>query len=276
MRNFKIHQQLASLIPLVLAGCASLGMESPVSKFEQSRVYYPTKYPDGNYHPSGLNYEDAHFAAADGTRLHGWFVPHENPRAVALFAHGNAGNVSHRAATLKILHDRHQVAVLAFDYRGYGHSEGKPSEEGLFQDARAARAWLAKRTGVAEADILLMGRSLGGAVVVDLASADGARGLVLASTFSTLPKVAKHHMPLLPTKLLMKNRFDSESKIRNYHGPLLQSHGDADRVVPYKLGKRLHAVAPGPKQFVTIPGGDHNDPQTEEYRRAFDQFLDSL
>ena len=272
-----IRRYLLPLIPLVIVGCSSVGMQSPLAKFEQSHVFYPTKFPDGNYgSTTGLEYEDAFFTAADGTRLHGWFVLHENPRAVALFAHGNAGNVSHRAESLKLLHDRHQLAVLAFDYRGYGRSDGEPSEEGLLQDARAARAWLAKRMGIAETDILLMGRSLGGAVVVDLASSDGARGLVLASTFSKLPEVAKHHMPLLPTGLLMRNRFDSESKIKNYHGPLLQSHGDADRVVPYELGKRLHAAAVGPKQFITIPGGRHNDRQTEEYRRAFDQFLDSI
>ena len=83
-------------------------------------------------------------------------------------------------------------------------------------------------------------------------------------------------MLLMPARLLMKNRFDSISKIRTYHGPLLQSHGDADRVIPYKLGKRLFAAANGPKRFITIPGGDHNSPQTQEYRRAFDEFLDSL
>ncbi len=253
-----------------------MGLPSPLASFEQAHVYYPVRYPDGDWHPEGLNFEDAWFTASDGTRLHGWFVPHDRPRAVALFAHGNAGNVSHRAASLRLLHDRHELAVLAFDYRGYGRSEGTPSEWGLLQDARAARAWLSQRTGLDETDLLLTGRSLGGAVMVELAARDGARGLVLASTFTSLPDVARQHMPLIPARLLMRNRFDSISKLGDYRGPLLQSHGDADRVVGYALGVRLHEAANGPKRFITIPGGGHNDPQNEDYRRAFDEFIDAL
>ena len=180
------------------------------------------------------------------------------------------------ADALKELHDRHAVTVLGFDYRGYGRSAGVPSEAGLLQDARAAREWLAKRTGIAEREIVLMGRSLGGGVVVDLAAKDGARGLILESTFTSLPDVADHHLPLVPSRLLMQNRFNSLSKIGQYQGPLLQSHGDADRVVPYALGKQLFEAAAGPKQFVAIEGGDHNSPQSEEYHRAFDTFIDSL
>lgn len=198
------------------------------------------------------------------------------PAAVVLFMHGNAGNIASRADTLAILNQRHRLSVLAFDYRGYGRSEGKPSERGILQDARAARAWLARRTGVAEQDIVLMGRSLGGGVAVDLAANDGARGLVLASTFTSLPDVGAHHFRWLPTNMLMSLRLDSLSKIKQYRGPLLQSHGDADRVIPYELGVRLFEAAPGPKRFVTIPNGDHNDPQTEEYRVALDEFLATL
>jgi uncharacterized protein len=274
----RVHLILIPMIAAAIlsAGCVSPGLRSPLAAFEQAQIYHPVRYPEGNWQPQGLVFEDAWFTAADGTQLHGWFVPHENPRAVALFAHGNAGNLSHRADTLRILNERHGLAVLIFDYRGYGRSEGTPSEEGLLQDARAARAWLARRTGVAESDIVLMGRSLGGGVVVDLAARDGARGLVLASTFTSLPDVAGHLMPFVPARVLMKNRFDSLSKIVDYDGPLLQSHGDADRVIPYAQGRRLFEAAPGPKRFVTIPGGDHNDPQTEEYRQAFDEFIASL
>src|SRR5262245_34707273 len=107
---------------------------------EESFVFFPTKYPDGDWKPSGLAFEDAWFKAADGTQLHGWFVPHDQPRAVALFFHGNAGNLSHRSDMLGELH-RLGVAVLAFDYRGYGRSEGSPNERGILADGRAARAW---------------------------------------------------------------------------------------------------------------------------------------
>ncbi|MBT4867688.1 MAG: alpha/beta hydrolase [Planctomycetaceae bacterium] len=265
----------------LIAGCASPLLKSPLLKsplatYEHSHVYYPSKFPEGNWHPEDLQFEDARFTAEDGTKLHGWFVPHENPRAVVLFAHGNAGNITHREESLRILNERHGLAVLAFDYRGYGRSEGIPDEAGLLQDARAARKWLAERTGIEEQEVVVMGRSLGGGVAVDLAANDGARGLVLASTFTTLPAVANHHAGGIPAGVVMKNRFDSAKKIARYDGPLLQSHGDSDEVIPYKLGRRLFEQAPGPKRFVAITGGRHNSPQSEEYRRAFDEFIDAL
>jgi len=267
-------------LPIALAmlagGCAAHRSLSPLAPLERSLIFYPAPYPEGEWDPPYLPHEDVWFTAADGTKLHGWYVPHPRPRAIALFMHGNAGNITSRAPGLAMLRYRHNIAVMAFDYRGYGRSEGTPSERGILMDARAARKWLAERTGVAERDIVLMGRSLGGAVAVDLAAKDGARGLVLASTFTSLPDVGKHFTPLLPTRMMMTQRLNSRAKIRDYHGPLLMSHGDQDSVVPYELGRRLFETAPGPKQFITIHGGDHNDPQSEEYRRAFDAFIASL
>jgi hypothetical protein len=247
-----------------------------LAHFEQAQIFHPAQYPDGNWQPAGLHFEDAWFESEDGVTLHGWFVPHKNPRAVALFAHGNAGHVAHRAETLRTLHDRHGHSVLCFDYRGYGRSAGTPDERGILQDARAARRWLARRTGVKEHDIVLMGRSLGRRVVVDLAAQDGARGLILASTFTSLPDVGKHHMPFLPVGWLMSNRFDSVTKIASYEGPLLKSQGDADEIIPFQLGLQLHTAAPGPKRMIVIPGGRHNDLQTEQWRNALDEFIESL
>lgn len=247
---------------------------SPLAGFEKSLVYLPMPFPENL--PGNLPMEDVRFESSDGTRLHGWFIEHSNPRAVALFCHGNAGNIASRAPTLWMLNQRHQLSVMTFDYRGYGQSEGVPNEAGILRDARAARAWLAARTGVAERDILLMGRSLGGAVAVDLAARDGARGLVLASTFSSLPDVAAAHMPWALPHLLMTQRFNSRSKIKGYYGPLLQSHGDADSIIPIESGRDLFAQARGPKKFLVIEGADHNDPQSEEYRLAFDEFIEQL
>lgn len=267
---------LATFVLVFLSGCASLGPLSPLAPVERALIYHPQTYPDGNWRPIGLDYEDAWFESADGTRLHGWFAPHDNPKAVALFLHGNAGNITGRAPILRALHDRHDVAVMTFDYRGYGRSEGKPNEKGILRDARAARAWLAKRTGVQESDIVIMGRSLGGGVAVDLAANDGARGLVLSSTFTSLPAVGAHLIPWMPTRLVMTHRLDSLSKIADYHGPLLHCHGDADKVIPYEMGKTLFAAAPGPKKFVTISGAGHNDPWSQEFHVALGEFIASL
>ncbi|MEN6450901.1 MAG: alpha/beta hydrolase [Thermoguttaceae bacterium] len=247
-----------------------------VASVERSLIFQPSRYPKGNWQPRDLNFEDAWFTAADGTRLHGWYVPHEQPRAVILFCHGNAGNVALWADVAKTLHDRVHASVLLFDYRGFGRSEGRPTEDGVLADARAARRWLAHRASISEQDIVLMGRSLGGAVAVDLAATDGARGLVLESTFTSMPDVAKTMFPLLPVRALMETQLNSAAKIPNYHGPLLQSHGTADRLIPYAIGCRLFDAANQPKRFIPIPGGDHNDPQTDEYYTALASFLDRL
>ena len=249
----------------------------PLAKLERSLLFHPRPYhPDDNWQPAGLPLENVRFQSGDGTKLHGWYVPHPRPRGVVLFCHGNAGNITHRVGMLQTLHERVGVSVMIFDYRGYGWSGGTPTEAGVLTDARAARAWLANRAGVAEDRIVLMGRSLGGAVAVDLAAGDGARALVLQSTFTSVPDVAAALYPLLPARLLMRTRFDSAAKIGRYRGPLLQSHGDADRIIPYRLGRRLHDMANQPKQFITIRGGDHNDPQTAEYYEALVAFLDGL
>jgi len=259
-----------------VSGCAALGSYSPTARFERQGIFQPAKYPSGDWSQTSVLVQDAHFTAEDGTRLHGWYVRHPQPKGHALLLHGNAGNVTLLADTLRVLNQRHKLAVLALDYRGYGKSEGTPSEEGLYQDARAARKWLTERESIGEGDIVLMGVSLGGAVAVDLASRDGARGLVLASTFTSLPEAAQKHWPLVPMSLVLSTRMNSLAKIKNYHGPLLMTHGDADEVVPYKQGQALYEAAPGSKRLITVSGGKHNSPQPEEYRVALDQFLNQL
>ena len=244
--------------------------------FENFLIFFPSRYPEGDWQPQGLTFEDAWFQAADGTRLHGWYLPCDKPRACVLFAHGNAGHLAYRADFLRYLQQHLQVAVLAFDYRGFGRSAGSPTENGVLADARAARDWLAQRAGIGPADIVLLGESIGGAVAVDVAAADGARGLILENTFSSLPDVAAHHFRWLPVRLLLRTRLDSRTAIARYHGPLLQCHGDADSIVPYSLGVQLHQAANDPKQFVTIGGGDHNDGRSAAWLMAIDEFLDQL
>lgn len=269
-----LRSEIVLFLLLAVMGCTSSGF-SPLGRLEQSLVYMPVGYPIGRWFQQ-IGTEDAWFASADGTKLHGWYLPHPTPRAVVLYAHGNAGNLTFFADEARQLNARHECSVLIFDYRGYGRSEGTPSEEGLVADARAARRWLAARAGVTEADIVLVGRSLGGGVMVDLAAKDGARGLVLINTFTSLPDVGAHHMPLASPQVLMRNRYDSLTKIPSYHGPLLETHGDADRVVPYPQGQQLFAAANEPKRFIAVPGGGHNDPVTEEFHTALDDFVARL
>jgi uncharacterized protein len=243
---------------------------------ENSLIYFPAKYPSGWWNPRGLQFEDAEFAAADGTQLHGWYLPGKNPQAVILFCHGNAGNLTHRVDVMQDLPQHADSSLLVFDYRGYGKSQGSPDEAGVLADARAARKWLAERAGVAETDIVLWGESIGGAVAVDLAAEDGARGLILENAFTSLPEVAAWHYPWLPVRWLMRGQLNSLAKIGRYHGPLLMVHGDADSVIPYSFGQKLFAAANEPKRFVTQPGADHNDPRDEVFWNELREFLSRL
>ena len=246
-------------------------LASPAS-FEESLVYQPRHFPDGDWTiPQGA--EDAWFESSTGGKLHGWFASPEKPRAVVLFLHGTTGNVTYFKNHIRLFQEKLNVAVLCFDYRGYGRSDGRPSETGVTDDARAARKWLASRCGIPEHDVILVGHSLGGGIATDLAAKDGARGLVLWNTFTSLPDVAKSLFPILPARTLMKNRLDSLSKIGDYHGPLLITHGDADIVIPYEQGEMLFAAANEPKHFVGVPRGGHNDPPSPEFMLALDQFL---
>jgi len=242
--------------------------------FEKSFIFFPSKYPDGYWNQPGLDPVDVGFEADDGTKLHGWYVAAEKPTAVILYCHGNAGNITHRGDILRTLRDRVGASVFIFDYRGYGRSEGRPNEPGILKDARAARSKLAELAACEESDIVLMGRSLGGGVAVDLAASDGARGLVLESTFSNLPDVAAHHYPFLPVRILMRTRMDSIAKIEKYKGPYLQSHGNADRIVPFEYGQKLFEASGRPdSDFYVIEGGDHNDSQPSQYYERLREFI---
>jgi fermentation-respiration switch protein FrsA (DUF1100 family) len=241
-------------------------------------LVYPAPPPHGaDWVAADLPHEDVDFVADDGTKLHGWFVPHPAPRAIVLFCHGNGEHVARLAPTLAQLRDRAAVSIFAWDYRGYGRSQGKPLEENLLSDARAAHLWLAGRVNVRPEDIVLYGRSLGGAVAVGLAAEFPVRGMVLERTFADMIDTAAYHFPWLPVKWIMRNRFPSAQRIAAYKGPLLQSHGTADRVVPFEMGKRLFDAATTPnKRFFVVEEGDHNGPQPDEFYEALGEFLDSL
>ena len=242
---------------------------------ENMLLYPAPKFPEGDWDAAYLPHEDVQFTSPDGTKLHGWLVEHPQPRAVLLYLHGNGDCVGYLGPYLQQLRDNHQLTIFAFDYRGYGKSEGSPNEQGILEDSHAAQMWLAERLKIKPTDIVLMGRSLGGGVAVDLAANNGARGLILQSTFTSLPDAAACLYPWAPVRLLMKNRYDSLSKISRYDGPVLMSHGTTDDLIPHRLGRQLYDAIPGNKQFIDLPGG-HNDEETPEYYEALEGFLDRL
>lgn len=251
---------------LVLVACATL--VAAVVMLEERLIYFPSRHPDGWWdtvalgRETGCAIEDRSFAAADGVRLHGWWcVPRPNAAPTAamtlLWFHGNAGNLSHRADMLARLLAL-PVRVLIVDYRGYGRSEGRPDEAGLYADARGAWAELTGPLGVPPERVVILGKSLGGAVAVALAAEVRPAGLVVQSSFTSARDMAARVFPFVPAALL-RTRLDSASRIGAVRCPKLFVHGTADEVVPYELGHRLFAAAAEPKQWLDVPGAHHND-----------------
>ncbi|MCX4094313.1 alpha/beta hydrolase [Nocardia sp. alder85J] len=207
----------------------------------------------------GLTHEDLSLTAADGVRLHAWFVrtTAAQPIGHILYAHGNGGNIGDRSPILALL-SAAGFDVLTFDYRGYGRSAGRPDEHGLYRDARASRDALLSRPEVDPQRVLYLGKSLGGAVAIELATEFPPAAMILMSTFTTLRDAARSIYPMLPNPLI-PNAFPSLRRIRSIHVPTLVMHGDADELLPIRMGRALFDAAPGPKQWRAYPGGHHND-----------------
>ena len=227
-------------------------LESLVNRF----IYYPE--PHWAIIPAdlGLQAEDVSLEPESGVRLHGWFFPHPEPLATLLFCHGNAGNVSHRLENVAYLLST-GFQVLLFDYRGYGHSSGQPSEQGLYQDAAAAWVHLVERADTASVPQIIFGRSLGGAVAVELATRVEADALIIESTFTSVLALTRLIFPLPLPSLPVK--YDSLSKIGQLKMPLLAIHGEQDELIPFAEGQALFEAAPEPKTWYPIPGAGHND-----------------
>lgn len=238
-------------------------------RFEPRLIFFPAKFPDGYWDTSQfpeLQIEECWFTAEDGVRLHGWFAPAQltEPQSAAapiptlLFCHGNAGNLSGRVMNVAAL-VRLGINVFIFDYRGYGKSEGEPTEQGVYRDAMAAYDYLVARDDVQRKHLVLFGRSLGGAVAVDLATKRPCSRLILEATFTSAADMARGAFGPFPIHYVLKTRFDSLSKIRDIRVPLLCIHGTQDTVVPFALGQRLFEAAHEPKTFYPIPGADHHN-----------------
>jgi len=256
--------------------------------FEESLIFFPDRYPNGFWdaeavgRASGTTVEDCFFDAADGVRLHAWSC---RPRSgagdagatadmVLLWFHGNAGNLSQRADLMVEL-AAIPVQVFIIDYRGYGRSEGRPSERGLVRDARAAWRYLTEDRGFTADRIVVLGKSLGGAVAVDLAAEAHPAGLIVESSFASIPAMAAHYYPFVP-RWLIRTRFDSLSKIGKVACPVMVIHSPDDEIVPFEQGRRLFDAAAADKRFFEVPGAAHNELWLVggvDYLRALRQFL---
>ncbi|TMA93932.1 MAG: alpha/beta hydrolase [Deltaproteobacteria bacterium] len=228
-------------------------------RMEANFIFYPSATIEHTPREVGLEFEDVFFATRDDVRLNGWFIPHREARSTLVWFHGNAGNISHRVENIKLLHDKVKINIFIFDYRGYGRSEGRVSEEGTYLDGEAALDYVREQLDVKPKKIVLFGRSLGAAVAAEMANRYDSQGLILESPFVSIREMARVVFPLLPIGPLLQTRYDVREKIRKIKTPLLVLHGDRDEVVPFAQGKMVFDAAPEPKKFFTIAGAQHND-----------------
>lgn len=227
---------------------------------EHHFIYFPETELVMTPSTLGLDYEEVFFSAEDGTRLHGWFLEGQPGRPLVLFFHGNAGNISHRVPNLQRMHEQLGVSIFIFDYRGYGRSRGRASEEGTYSDARGALAWI-KNRGRPQQKLIYFGRSLGAAVAVQLALENPPSALILETPFASIAAMGRHHNPALHFLLgwALQARYDNSLKLPSVRVPLLMLQGDRDSIVPPRMAQALFEKARPPKTFHWIRGADHND-----------------
>jgi fermentation-respiration switch protein FrsA (DUF1100 family) len=262
------------LVILLLVVLTYIGVAIYLYRSQNRYIYFPTRDIESTPADRGLAYQQVTFSASDGVGLHGWFIPAERQRGVVLYCHGNGGNIGHCVESAAILHDL-GFSVLAYDYRGYGRSDGTPSEEGTYRDAEAAWRYLVDERGVAASDIVMVGRSLGGAVATWLATQHPPRALILESTFTSMPEMASRTFPLFPASLIVTTHYNTLERIGSIHCPVLVVHSRADEVIPYELGEELYRRANSPKEFLEI-GGTHNSGYLttgRSYIEGLDRFL---
>lgn len=241
---------------------------------ERRNIFFPMRSVELTPQHIGLSFEDINFKTSDDVELNGWFIPSADARSAILFCHGNAGNISHRLEVVNIL-NKIGLNVFIFDYRGYGKSNGRPSEKGTYLDAIAAYNYLIQRPGIERGSIIIYGKSLGAAVGIDLARRVRHRALIIESAFTSTKDMAREVYPFLPISLVVPPRYNSIPKIQDIESPKLIIHSQDDEIVPYHHGRRLFKAAKEPKEFYRMRGG-HNDAVVlapDEFKKAIISFL---
>ena len=263
---------LSSILSVVAV--AYLAFAGLLYVMQDRLVYFPTRELIATPRDRGLDYEELNLLTDDGVRLHAWFVPAPEARAVLLYFHGNAGNISHRLERIAFF-QRLRLSVLIVDYRGYGQSAGQPSEDGTYRDAMAAWRHITETRGVASEKIVIFGRSLGAAVAAWLATQVSPGVVILESGFTSVPDLGAEVYPWLPVRWLARFNYPVKEYLTKIHRPVLIIHSRDDELIPFRHGQELLAAANSPKQLLEI-GGGHNDAYFltgADYARGFDDFL---
>jgi fermentation-respiration switch protein FrsA (DUF1100 family) len=222
---------------------------------ERRGIYYPAR--EINFYPSDVNltFEEIFVTTLDKLKINAWYIPSQQAKFTLLFCHGNAGNLMDRLDKIQVFHSI-GVNIFIFDYRGFGKSQGRPGEQGIYLDAQAAYGYLVNTLKVNPSEIILYGESLGSAVAIDLARKKAVGGLIIEGGFSCGKDMAAKIYPFLP-RFIFSDIFDSLAKIKEIHAPVLFIHSREDEIVPLRLAYKLYQQANPPKEFVEL-SGNHN------------------
>jgi fermentation-respiration switch protein FrsA (DUF1100 family) len=248
---------IATLITVV-AACYVLLIVILYS-FQERMVFLaglPGRTLEATPQDAGFDYADVSLETGDGISLHGWYVYAPDARGTVLFLHGNAGNISHRLDSIAVFHEL-GLDTLIIDYRGYGQSQGKPSEDGTYRDAEAAWEYLVTQRRIDPGRIIVFGRSIGGGVAAWLATKRQPAALIVESSFTSVVDMAVHLYPFLPARLISRLRYPVADYVASAACPVLIVHSRDDEIIPYDMGRMLYERAPAPKAFVELRG-DHN------------------
>lgn len=245
--------------------------------FQAKYVYYPMSEIIATPDHIGLPYEDLYLTTEDDVKIHGWYIRHTEPRATMLLLTGNAGNISYRLEKLRIFHEL-GLSVLIIEYRGYGLSEGTPTEQGTYLDALAAWQYLIVERGIPADKIILYGESLGAGVATWLMDQHAPGGLIVESAFTSIVDIGRHYYPYLPVKLLTRIKYPTLERISNSSCPVLVIHSSDDEIIPLTHGLRLYEAAKEPK-FILEISGDHNNGfyiSRDQYSNGIARFIEQL
>lgn len=227
----------------------------------QGRMVFLSDFPNRALGASpsdiGLNYEDVSLTTSDNERLHGWYIPAVDSKGTLLFFHGNAGNISHRLESVKIFHEL-GLDTMIIDYRGYGQSTGKTTEQGTYLDAQAAWDYLINSRGIPADQIIVFGRSLGGAVGAWLGVQNTPAAVIIESSFSSGADMAHRLYPFLPVRLITRLRYPVAEYASRLNCPVLVVHSRHDEIVPFIMGQAIYAAVKQQKKFLELRG-DHNN-----------------
>src|SRR6266478_5015477 len=277
--RLNLRRRASSLLTSIIIGYVLV--LALVRIFESRLIFFPN-YPGrlaGDWNPRGLPVEDVWLTSSDGTRLHAWWIPNEKAKFTFLAFHGNAGNIADRATVYEFLRDT-PANVLALEYRGYGRSEGKPSERGVYRDAYAAYLYLVNTKGKDPKAIVSFGQSLGTAVAAHLAAHHEVGGVVLEAPFPSASRVARKFYWFLPgVGLLLHSQFDTGERPKEITVPVIIVHCNQDPVLPFQFGQEVYGTARPPKDFLEINGQCHEEASViapENYRAALRAFLRNI